>query len=227
MGKNHARVLCDLDNVNFVAIADSDVEKNKKISAQFNCNIYEDHLRMLENEDLDAVIIAVPTSIHYSVAKTCIERGLHILIEKPICENIDQAKSLISMAELNNTLLLVGHIERYNPAIIELKSRLNAEQLGKIFMIHSRRASPYPQRIQDVGVGIDLAIHELDIMRYLTESEVESLHSEILNVTGSDYEDSLFGVLRFKDNILGICDANWITPTKSRMITVTGEKGCL
>ena len=111
----------DLDNVNFVAIADSDVEKNKKISAQFNCNIYEDHLRMLENEDLDAVIIAVPTSIHYSVAKTCIERGLHILIEKPICENIDQAKSLISMAELNNTLLLVGHIERYNPAIIELK----------------------------------------------------------------------------------------------------------
>ena len=141
MGKNHARVLCDLDNVNFVAIADSDVEKNKKISAQFNCNIYEDHLRMLENEDLDAVIIAVPTSIHYSVAKTCIERGLHILIEKPICENIDQAKSLISMAELNNTLLLVGHIERYNPAIIELKSRLNAEQLGKIFMIHSRRAS--------------------------------------------------------------------------------------
>ena len=76
-------------------------------------------------------------------------------------------------------------------------------------MIHSRRASPYPQRIQDVGVGIDLAIHELDIMRYLTESEVESLHSEILNVTGSDYEDSLFGVLRFKDNILGICDANW------------------
>ena len=148
------------------------------------------------------------------------------MLEKPISENINQAKSLISLAENTRSLLLVGHIERYNPAIMELKSRLDSGQLGKIFMIHSRRASPHPQRIQDVGVGIDLAIHELDIMRYLTESEVETAHAETLNITGSEFEDSLFGVIRFKKNdALGICDANWITPTKSRMITVTGEKG--
>ena len=121
--------------------------------------------------------------------------------------------------------MAVGHIERFNPAVIELKRRIDNGELGKIFMIHSRRLSPFPRRIQDVGVARDLAIHELDMLRFLTGSEVHYLSAEVSQVMNTKHEDIVFGLLRFKNGILGILDVNWVTPTTVRELSITGEHG--
>ena len=109
--------------------------------------------------------------------------------------------------------------------MIELKRRIDNGELGKIFMIHSRRLSPFPRRIQDVGVARDLAIHELDMLRFLTGSEVHYLSAEVSQVMNTKHEDIVFGLLRFKNGILGILDVNWVTPTTVRELSITGEHG--
>jgi UDP-N-acetylglucosamine 3-dehydrogenase len=225
MGKNHVRVLHDIPDINLVAVADVDSDLVSKVSTQYSATGYQDYKDLIANESLDGLVIAVPTSHHYAVAKYALNQKINILIEKPICKSVSEAEDLIDLAKMQGALLLVGHIERYNPAIIDLKNKLNQGQLGKIFTIYSRRASPLPTRIQDVGVGMDLAIHELDIMRYITDSEVIDIQSNTLYVTGSDHEDTIFSLLKFSNDTLGICDVNWITPTKARTLSVTGEKG--
>ena len=127
-------------------------------------------------------------------------------------------------AELGR-ILAVGHIERYNPAVIELKRRLDAGELGGIFQVHARRLGPFPARVRDVGVVVDLAPHDLDIMRYLTGKEVERLYAETEQEIHTAHEDLFSGLIRFEDGVIGILNINWLTPTKVREVTVTGQRG--
>lgn len=225
MGKNHARVYAELPEANLVAIADTDKKQGELVASRFNCRYYADYRTMLEKEKPLAVSIATPTTTHYEIGLECLESGAHVLMEKPLAGTIEEGEKLIAKAEAKNKLLMVGHIERFNPAILELKKRINAGKLGKIFMIHSRRQSPFPSRIMDVGVALDLASHELDIMRYLSGSEVETLNSQVSRVLHPHSEDIVFSVLKFKNGILGVLDVNWVTPTKIREISITGERG--
>src|SRR5690606_8441077 len=123
--------------------------------------------------------VVVPSKAHHQVAYDLLAAGCHVLVEKPLAATLEEAKSLIEQADRMNRVLMVGHIERYNPAIIELKRRLDAGQLGRIFQIYARRIGPFPARINDVGVIMDLATHDLDIMRYLTGSEVVRAYGEV------------------------------------------------
>ncbi len=173
----------------------------------------------------DAAIIAVPTEHHHSVAMAAFAHGIHALVEKPIATNIEDGQAMIDAAASAGTILTVGHVERFNPAVIELKRRLLANELGRVFLIHSRRLSPYPRRIMDVGVAADLASHELDMMRYLTGSDGVIQGAGVSRVLHPTHEDIVFGILRFANGVLGILDVNWITPTKIRDISVTGERG--
>jgi UDP-N-acetylglucosamine 3-dehydrogenase len=120
---------------------------------------------------------------------------------------------------------MVVHIERYNPAIVELKRRLERNELGQIFQVHARRLGPFPTRIQDVGVIMDLAPHDLDIMRHLTGGEVSRVHAETKRILHGTQDDMFVGIVRFEDGILGILEINWLTPTKIRELYVTGERG--
>jgi predicted dehydrogenase len=122
-------------------------------------------------------------------------------------------------------LLMVGHIERFNPAVIALKARLAAGEMGRVFQIDAHRQGPFPARIKDVGVVIDLAVHDLDVMRYVTDAEVTRVYAETEQRIHSTREDLLTGLVRLSDGSIGTLAINWLTPTKIRELYVTGECG--
>jgi predicted dehydrogenase len=120
---------------------------------------------------------------------------------------------------------MVGHIERFNPAVQELKRRLDAHQLGRIFSIYATRIGPFPPRIRDVGVVIDLAVHDIDCMRFVTGAEVKRVYAETEKRIHTKCEDMLSGLLKFDNGVVGVLDVNWLTPEKIRELAVIGEKG--
>jgi predicted dehydrogenase len=151
--------------------------------------------------------------------------GVAVLVEKPFASTVAEGVDLIERARRANRSLTVGHIERFNPAIVELKRRLDAGELGRIFQIHATRVGPFPARIRDVGVVIDLATHDLDLMRYLLNQEAVRVYAETDRNIHTAHEDILSGVIKFSGGAVGVLDINWLTPTKRRTLTVTGEKG--
>jgi len=181
---------------------------------------------MLDREKPDVVSIAVPTERHAEVASEAIARGVHVLIEKPLALTAEDARRVIELAAVHGTRLMVGHIERFNPAIRAIRERLARQELGRLFQVHSRRLSPFPNRIQDVGVVLDLATHEIDAMRSILGSEVRRVYAEIDRKAHSHCEDLLSGLLRFADGVIGVLDVNWLTPTKVRQLAVVGEGAC-
>lgn len=225
MGKNHARVYNELEDVALVAVSDPDSEAGEKVASRYKSDYYGDHHDMLANEKLDLVSVAVPTKLHHAVAVDVVKQGLHLLLEKPIADTVARAEDILKRSADKGIKLMVGHVERFNPAVVELKRRLDAGELGKIFQIHGRRLGPFPHRVRDVGVVIDLATHDLDVMCYLTESEVVRVYAETEQKIHTHHEDSLSGLLRFANGVVGVLDVNWLTPTKVRELYVTGERG--
>jgi UDP-N-acetylglucosamine 3-dehydrogenase len=225
MGRNHARVYAELEEAQLVAVADLDRSLAKRVALHFGVRAYGDYVAMLEQEKPDLASVVVPTCEHLKVARAAIERGVHVLVEKPIASTMAEGQEMIRLAEQYGAKLSVGHIERFNPAIIELKRRLNDGQLGRVFKIHARRLGPFPPRIRDVGVVIDLATHDLDVMRCLVNMPVERIYAETERRIHTEHEDLLLGLLKFADGTLGILDINWLTPTKIRELIVTGERG--
>ena len=225
MGRNHARVCKEIPGAELVGVADMDADLAEQISQLHGGQPYQDYRRMIEAERPDAVIIAVPTNAHFEVASDLLNAGCHVLIEKPIAATNKEARELVEMADRLGLILMVGHIERFNPAIIELKRRLEAGELGRTFQINARRLGPFPARIRDVGVVVDLATHDIDIMRYLTGSEVTRVYAEAKREVHTSNEDLFTGIMRFVDGTLGLLEINWLTPTKIRELFVTGERG--
>jgi predicted dehydrogenase len=229
MGKNHARIYSELpDNeltTRLVAVSDADAKIAESVAVRFGAHAYSDHRQMLENERPDAVSIAVPTALHESVATDALEAGAHILVEKPITATLEEGKRLIKRAADLKRQLMVGHIVRFNPAMQTLKQKLQTNELGRIFQIFCRRAGPFPARIRDVGVVIDLATHDLDVMRFLTGLDPLRVYAEIEQRIHTEHEDLIFGMLRFPEGITGALEINWLTPTKVRETLVLGERG--
>ncbi|RME46989.1 MAG: gfo/Idh/MocA family oxidoreductase, partial [Chloroflexi bacterium] len=225
MGRNHARVYAELDEAQLVAVADVNRSLCEQVASHFGARAYTDYVAMIEKEKPDVASIVVPTCEHLAVAREVMERGVHVMVEKPIASTLAEGQEMIRLSEVYGVKLSVGHIERFNPAIIELKRRLDDGQLGRVFEIHARRLGPFPSRIRDVGVVIDLATHDLDIMRCLVKAPVERVYAETERRIHTEHEDLLLGLLKFADGTLGILDINWLTPTKIRELIVIGERG--
>ncbi len=227
MGMNHLRVLKDLDEeqIQLVGVAETLESTLQYAMRRFHVAGFTDYRQMVEKTHPDLVAVVVPTHLHFEVASYVLDRGINVLIEKPITSTIEEALALIELARLRGVKIAVGHIERFNPAVIELKRRLVIGELGQIFQLHARRLGPFPPRIRDVGVTLDLATHEIDIMRYLTDAEVEHVYAETQRRIHTQYEDLLLSILRFTNDAIGMLDVNWLTPTKIRELSVTGEKG--
>lgn len=225
MGRNHVRVYSEMPNVELVAIVDQNQLLAEPLSHMFHVPLYSDYRQMVEEVKPDAISVAVPTEFHYEVVKALLEMNCNVLVEKPIAATLDQAWELLNLAEQRNCVLTVGHIERFNPAIIELKRRLESGELGRVFQVHARRVGPFPTRIQDVGVIKDLAIHDIDIMHYVTGSYVDRVYAEAKSTIHERCEDMFVGTLHFMDNTIGMLEINWLTPTKIRELYVTGDRG--
>ena len=225
IGRNHARLYNEIEDVELVAVADNDPAAAARVAGQLHTKSYGDYREMLKQERIDAVSVSVPTMLHHQVALDCIAAGVNVLVEKPIAATVAEGEAMIAAAAKAGVKFTVGHIERFNPAIIELKRRLDEGEIGRVFQVHARRLGPFPARIRDVGVVIDLAIHDVDIMRYLVGSEVSRVFAETAQNLNTAHEDLLSGLLRFDNGTIGVLDINWLTPTKIRELQVTGEKG--
>jgi UDP-N-acetylglucosamine 3-dehydrogenase len=227
MGQNHTRVLKDMEGVELAAVCDMNAKAVDSISNRFDVKGYRSWTEMLEQEKLDAAIIAVPTRGHLEVAQGALARGLHVLVEKPIATNLSEGRALVDSATRSGCLLAVGHIERFNPAVRELRRRMNAGDIGRVFQVQTQRMGPFPDRVRDVGVVIDLATHDLDVMRTVVGCEVDRLHAETEQRIHTEHEDMLNALLRFDNGVVGVLQVNWLTPTKIRELSVLGEGGLL
>jgi UDP-N-acetylglucosamine 3-dehydrogenase len=206
MGRNHVRVWDEaIPGVELVAVADPDTAAVERATAGRRARGYQDPRAMLEADALRS--------------------GANVLVEKPIAATRDEALAMMDAAEAAGRMLTVGHIERFNPAIRELRRRLAAGELGRVFRIHATRLGPFPARIRDVGVVVDLAPHDIDIMRYLVDSEPIRLFAETERRIHTDHEDLFVGTIKFANGVVGVLDINWLTPTKRRTLAVTGERG--
>lgn len=225
MGKNHARIYSELANVDMVAVSDANGELANQIAKKYGVRAYSDYQELLDKEHPDAVSVAVPTALHHEVASACMQAGAHVLVEKPIAATVEEGQALIELAKELNQKLMVGHIVRFNPAIRALKEKLDAGELGNVIQILCRRIGPFPARIRDVGVVVDLAPHDIDLMRYLTGENPERVYAEIEQKVHTEHEDLVFGLLHFPGGITGALEINWLTPTKLRETIVLGERG--
>lgn len=225
MGRNHARVYAQMQQAPLVAVADSDAAALESIARTYKVHVYTDYHQMLQQEKPDLVSIAVPTWLHGEVAAAAMSMGVHVFMEKPLTATVSEGEKLVEQARKAGVKLAVGHIERFNPAVLALKRELDAGQLGRIFQIHARRVGPFPPRISDVGVVIDLATHELNLLEYLTGSKVVSVFADIERAIHSTHEDLLTGILKLENGTVGILDINWLTPTKIRELSLIGERG--
>jgi len=226
MGRNHVRVWDEsVPGVELVAVADPDAEAVARATTGRRARGYTDPERMFAEEEIELVSIVAPTSLHLPVTLTALRAGANVLVEKPIAATRDAAMAMIEAAADAGRMLTVGHIERFNPAIRELRRRLAAGELGRIFQISATRLGPFPDRIRDVGVVVDLAPHDLDIMRYLVGAEPIRIYAETERRIHTEHEDLFNGIMKFSNGVIGVLNINWLTPTKRRVLTVTGERG--
>lgn len=223
MGRHHVRILSEIPGVELIAIADVSPDLVGSVASDYGVTGYTDFDAMLQNERLDVVSIVVPTSLHHAISIKAMRLGVNVLCEKPIASTVELAEEMIQVAKEQNVRLMVGHIERFNPAILELKKRI--EQAGEIYQITSRRLGPFPDRIRDVGVVVDLASHDIDAMNFLLESPAETVFAHTAQRIHATNEDMIVGSIRFENGVIGGLDVNWLTSTKVRELMVVGSRG--
>lgn len=219
MGKNHVRVCSELKNVKLIGVSDIKKSNVQLVAQRFGIKAFLDYRDLLPK--VDAAIIATPTKTHYKIAKDLLENGKHILIEKPICNTVENAKELTIKAENNGVILAVGHIERHNPVVKFIKNSIKNKRFGELISIASKRVSKFSGRILDVGVIFDFGVHDIDVMRYLI-GEVKSVYAKAGTFNKNiSYEDHANIILNFKSGICGVIEVNWLTPIKIRKLFLT------
>jgi len=226
MGSHHLRVLGSLPGAAVAAVVDPDAERVAAATdSQPGVAGFATIGEALGAVEADFACLSVPVGEIPGAAREAFGAGLAVLAEKPLAPTEEEAQALIAEAAERGLLLGVGHVERFNPAVIELKRRLEEGALGRIYQLHARRLSPFPVRQKPVGVALDLATHDIDVMRYLTGAEVERVFAEAERRVNDDHEDLICATLRFDSGVTGLLEVNWLTPTKVRELTVTGEGG--
>lgn len=223
MGRYHVRNYMNIPQANLVAIADLN-PATEHMAKEHGIKHYINYKEMLDNENLEAVSIVVPTPFHAQVGKDVITRGINALVEKPIAASVAQANKLIELAKKHKVVFTVGHIERFNPVVRKLKQLIDSGKLGTVSSIVSKRVGGFPQVEPKTDVIIDLAVHDIDIMNYLLGKYPKKIHSHGSQTIHSSKVDSAHILLDYGD-ASGFAQANWMTPVKIRTISVTGSKG--
>lgn len=225
MGYNHVRVLSEMEEADLVAVSDIDMNRAKEISTRFRIpNHYIDHNEMLEKEDLDAVVMAVPSKFHKDVFLDCIKYNLAILVEKPIADTLKSADQMMIALKNKNIVFTVGHIERFNPVITKIKELLESNYAGEIYLVDTIRSGPFPKRLYDVGVLADLSVHDVDIINYLI-GRIKQVYSNLIFSDGREiYAKTLF---KISHTIKGSSEFSWVSPKRIREIKIHGTKGTI
>ncbi len=215
MGSNHARVLSDMAGVELVGVADPDPRQRNLVSRGLGCAAVTDVEALLDLR-INAAIIAAPTHLHRDIALTCIAQGVNVLVEKPIASTVEEGRAIVAAARRAGVNLMVGHVERFNPAVESIKRAIRDQD---ILSIAITRVGPFPPRMSNVGVVIDLGVHDIDLIRWFTESEIVEIQPQMSSAV-AEREDIALLQFRTASGVLAHINTNWLTPFKARNIHV-------
>ena len=215
MGSNHARVFVGLPGTELVGVADPDRKQAEFVARTLGCAAVTNVEELLDRE-VDAITIAAPTHLHRDIALTCIARGVHVMVEKPIASSVDEGREITGAARRAGVTLMVGHVERFNPAVEAIKGAIRGED---ILSIAITRVGPFPPRMSNVGVVIDLAVHDIDLIGWFTDSEIVEVQPQLSSAV-AEREDIALLQFRTASGVLAQINTNWLTPFKARNVTV-------
>jgi UDP-N-acetylglucosamine 3-dehydrogenase len=218
IGRHHARLLQASPEVEFAGAVDPGGDRFGAVHDPSKVVATLDEL-----PDLDFAIVAVPTEAHLDAVRALAARGAHMLVEKPLASTTAEAQELIEVVRGAGVRAAVGHVERYNPALLELRVRL--AELGDVLLIRTERVGPFPDRVRDVGVVKDLGTHDLDLVRWLGGSPIKSLAAQTDHLMGREHEDLVLVTGRLESGVTFSCNVDWISPTKIRRTRVLGTEG--
>lgn len=223
MGRHHARVLREIDGVELVAVADPGGDP---FGVAGSLDVLPD-VDALVDAGIDMAVVAVPTVFHEEVGLTLAGRGVHTLVEKPVAADSDAGRRLADAFASAGLVGCVGHIERFNPALQELRRRVALGELGDVYQIVTRRQGPFPARIADVGVVKDLASHDIDLTAWVAQSPYATVAAQTTHRSGRTHEDMVIATGSLENGIIVNHVVNWLSPMKERVTIVTGERGAL
>ena len=215
MGSNHARVLADIPGVDLVGVVDPDPKQRDRVGSALGCETFGS-LDALIGRGVDALTIAAPTHLHRDIAIECASRGIHLLVEKPIASTIEEGHAIVAACRRAGVTLMAGHVERFNPAVEAIKRAIKDQH---ILSIAITRVGPFPPRMSNVGVVIDLGVHDIDLIRWFTESEIVEIQPQTSSAV-AEREDIALLQFRTASGVLAHINTNWLTPFKARNIHI-------
>jgi predicted dehydrogenase len=222
-GPNHIRVFSELKRSTVVACADTSKAKLKHIATRFNIQTTTDYHELLDDPQIDAVVIATPTASHFEITRQALLAGKHVLVEKPLCSNIEEGRDLVQLARQTGKVLMVGHVFLFNNGINKLKELISSGELGRIHYLDATRTNLGPIR-GDVNALYDLATHDISIFNHLVGAMPTEVSAIGRCISQKTVEDVCFATLKYPDGTLGHIHVSWMNPRKVRTMTIVGEK---
>jgi len=226
-GKNHIRVLSELQQAELVAVCDVNKQRATAIAEKYGIKPYTSSRELYKKESFDAVSICVWSTELFKESMEALNAGKHVFVEKPMASRVEEAEKMLETAESAGLHLTVGFIERFNPAVVRLKKAIDEGEIGQPVSATGKRVSKWPERIGDVGVVKDTAIHDIDLMRYIFEEDPVSVYARAGSLRHRRFEDYAQVMLAFPNGKSAFLEANWLTPYKVRRLTVTGSEAII
>jgi len=226
-GRNHARNLRELSETRLVAVCDKDEAKAKAVADLFGIDSYTDSRKMLRRRDIEAVTVCTWSTTLAAEAMRALKAGKHVLVEKPMANNVQEARKVVELAKARHRYLMVGFLMRFIPGLQRIKQAVEKGEIGTVVYATARRVSQWPERIGDVGVVKDLAIHDVDVTRYLFSDEPVEVYAKAGSLRHRKFEDHAQILVTFRDGKTAFIEANWLTPYKIRKLTVTGSEAIM
>lgn len=226
-GPNHIRVFSQLRDSRVTAIADLDPKRLEAIREQYaHVAPFKDYREMLKTGDVDAVVVAAPTKLHYAMVRDALNAGKHVLCEKPLCVEVAEGDELVALAAKKNLILMVGHVFLFNPGIVKLHELIKYKEAGRVYYLRALRTNLGPVR-EDVNSVFDLATHDISIFNWLLGGLPESVSANGAAFLQDNIEDVAFITLRYPGGVLANIQVSWLDPKKLREIVVVGDKKML
>jgi UDP-N-acetylglucosamine 3-dehydrogenase len=225
MGRHHARLLQATPSITFAGAVDPLGDRHGAVHDAARVFGSIDELLAVQRPDF--AVVAVPTDEHLGAARELAAAGVHLLIEKPLAGSVQEGEEIIAFCRSAGIRAAVGHVERFNPALIELRRRTEEGQVGEVFLIGTERSGPFPDRVKDVGVVKDLATHDLDLVAWLGKSPIDLIAAQTVHKTGRAHEDLVLATGRLRGGLAFSITVDWLTPTKIRRMRILGDRGML
>jgi UDP-N-acetylglucosamine 3-dehydrogenase len=226
-GKNHVRVYKELPSAELIAVCDVNQERAQAMAKQYGVKAYSDTAEMLKDKQIEAVNVCTWSTILAQEAMKALNAGKHVLVEKPMATNPDQAKKLVQTAEENGLHLTVGFLMRFIPGLQQIRQSVENKKIGELVCATAKRVSQWPERIGDIGVVKDTAIHDIDVMRFISGEQPSSVYAKMGSMRIKKFEDYAQIMLTYADRKSAFIESNWLTPYKTRTLTVTGSEAIM